>query len=115
LLALPLAQALNALQGKLFKIFIVVSAFCSALITLAFILDPRLSYHWEDTNPAKLLLWLEANIPFLKGVGLGNFFPAYVNYIEPPSPLYWISPFVWLGLALWLGLRMINAATEKVN
>ncbi|MEI7555725.1 hypothetical protein [Candidatus Chlorohelix sp.] len=113
LLALPMAQAFSALQGKLFKLFIVVSAGWGALITVAFVLNPRLSYHWEDTNPAKLLLGLEENIPFLKGVGLANFFPSYVNFIEPASPLYWISPFFWLGLTLWLGFRLVKTAQLK--
>ncbi len=112
LLVLPLAQALVELKGRFAKWYLGIAVGWGGLITLAFGLDPRLSYHWEDTNPAKILLWLENNIAFLKNSHLGNYFPSYTNLIEPLTPPFWFAHATWFGLAVWLGYRLVR---QKIN
>jgi hypothetical protein len=78
------------------------------IITLAFILNPTLSYHWEDEQPAKVLTWLEAHVSFLQGAALGNFFPGYVNIVKPLTPVFWFAHAFWFMLAVWLGWRAVR-------
>jgi len=115
LLVGPLAQAMAELKNRFAKWYLGIAVGWAGVITLAFGLDPRLSYHWEDTNPAKISLWLENNLPFLKDSKLGNFFPGYTNLIEPLTPVFWFAHAAWLGLAVWLGYRLIRQKTLETG
>jgi hypothetical protein len=55
-----------------------------------------------------VLLWLEDHYVFFKKMPLGNFFPSYVGFIEPLTPVFYVAHVAWLALAMWLGWRMMR-------
>jgi hypothetical protein len=108
LLTLPLARAMTHAEGRLLTWYLRVSAVWAWAISVAFVLNPILSYNWEDPRPCKVLLWLEEHSAFCERIALGNFFPYYVNFIEPLTPVYYCAHVAWLLLAVWLGWRMMR-------
>ncbi len=110
LLTLPLARALVHARGRVLTWYFRAATVWAGAISAAFLLNPILSYNWSDPRPCKVLLWLEDHYPFFQKIALGNFFPYYVNFIEPLTPVYYFAHAAWLGLAVWLGWRMMRTA-----
>ena len=114
LLTLPLARALTHVESRLLTWYLRVAALWAWGISVAFILNPILSYNWEDPRPCKVLLWLEDHSALCKQIALGNFFPYYVNVIEPLTPVYYCAHAAWLLLAIWLSWRMMRGVDVAV-
>ncbi len=107
LLAVPLSLALAELDGRFFKVFCAIAAVWSLSIAAIFMYNPHLMYNWQNTKPATLLLWLEANLPFMGEANLGRLFPYYVANLEinqnqpnAVAALFWIVVVVVAGVFL---------------
>jgi hypothetical protein len=108
LLTLALARAVVHAPGRFLMRYYGVAATWAWAISVAYILNPILSYNWEDPRPCKVLLWLEEHNEFCRRIALGNFFPYYVNFIEPLTRVYYCAHVAWLLFAVWLGWRMLR-------
>ncbi|NWJ47878.1 MAG: hypothetical protein HXX08_18650 [Chloroflexi bacterium] len=106
LLALPLGLTLESLwrnwRGRALVSFV---ANWSFLVSLAFAINPKLFYHWQDNQPAKLLLFLQDNIAFLHSANIASWFPSYVTVLEPahgldntPIQAIWVLIFTLVGI-----------------
>jgi hypothetical protein len=109
LLTLPLARALVHAHGRFLTWYLRAAAVWAWALTAAFIVNPILSYNWEDPKPCKVLLSLENHYGVFRKIALGNFFPYYVNFIEPLTPVYYVAHVAWLVLAVWLGWRLVRS------
>jgi len=109
LLTLPLARALAHARSRLLTWYARGALAWAAALSLAFLLNPILSYNWEGPRPCALLLWFEDHYALFRTVALGNFFPSYVNFTELPSLSYPVQA-AWLALSVWLGARMTRGA-----
>jgi hypothetical protein len=110
LLVLPLARALTLMRSRLLAGYCGVAVLWAGAISVAFVLNPILSYNWSDPKPCKVLLWLEDHNRFFHTIALGNFFPYYVNFIEPLTPVYYGAHVAWLIAAVWLGWHMMRCS-----
>jgi hypothetical protein len=108
LLVLPLARALVHAQSRFLTWYVWGAVVWTGALTAAFIVNPILSYNWQDPEPCKVLLWLENHYVFFKKMPLGNFFPSYVAFIKPLTPVFYVAHVAWLALAMWLGWRMMR-------
>jgi hypothetical protein len=111
-LTLPLARALVAARSRFLTWYYCAAVTWAGAITFVFVRNPILSYNWGDTQPCKVLLWLEDHYAIFKRIPLGSFFPYYVNFIEPLTPVYYVAHAAWLILAVWLGWRMFRGSRE---
>ncbi|MEI7554818.1 hypothetical protein [Candidatus Chlorohelix sp.] len=106
LLALPLGLALERLWRKWSgRVLVSFLASWGFFVSFAFAINPKLFYHWQDTQPAKLLLFLQDNIAFLRSANLASWFPSYVTVLEPaqgldntPVQLIWLLVFTLGGI-----------------
>lgn len=108
LLAAPLAITLAESRTLFTRIFFGLALLWSAVISVAWMYNPHLMFHWQDNNPAKMLTWLEDNIELFKGVNLAGWFPSYVTSLAAngPEPNY---PAIvsWIGAALFIGIMVV--------
>lgn len=107
LLAVPLAVALQELNGRLARIFSAVAATWSLIISLIFMYNPHLMYNWQNIKPAVTLEWLAGNIGFLENSNLAQWFPSYVTNLQINNKeVNWLAAVCWLAgagvLGVWL-------------
>ncbi len=103
LLAGPLAIALNEGRNWFVRVFLALSLIWSGAISIAWMINPHLMFHWQDNNPAKLLTWLQDNL--LGGVHLASWFPSYVTFLDINNGDPAILPgLVWAVVAILLAI-----------
>jgi hypothetical protein len=122
-LAAPLAVTLAEGRNWFSRIFLGLALLWSGIISVAWMYNPHLMYHWQDNNPAKLLTWLEDNVALFKGVNLAAWFPSYVTNLTAngsgpnyPAIILWIAA-AWLiaALVVFLALRKPETVeTEEI-
>ncbi|NWJ97259.1 MAG: hypothetical protein HXX20_15855 [Chloroflexi bacterium] len=113
LLAAPLAVVLAEAPQLFTRLFFGLSLLWSVTISVAWMLNPHLMFHWQDQNPAKLLTWLQLNLPFFKDVKLAGWFPSYVTNLKANggqptilAGIVWLSAAgIIVALASFLALR----------
>lgn len=116
LLAMPFSFALDQMRTWVLRMFFGVAALWSVGVAFAFMYNPHLQYHWEDHFPARLLIWLQNNIFFLKNQNISAWFPSYVEPLKPDAGVgFWLAPLLWgLGatilaaLMVWRTLHLRN-------
>ncbi len=118
LLAVPLSLALVELNGRFFRLVAALLSSLSLAVSIMFMYNPHLMYNWQTLKPAVSLSWLEANLPFMSGAGLGQLLPSYVsNLTINGGGANWLAALVWLALALatlllLVGLGPLNRQKE---
>lgn len=108
LLAMPFSFAFDQMQTWVLRVFFGIAAIWAAGVAVAFMYNPHLQYHWEDHFPARLILWLQQNIPFLHGQNISAWFPSYVMSLEPSGGIgTWLAPLLWVAGAVVLAIAMV--------
>lgn len=115
-LAAPLAITLAESRTLFTRIFFGLALLWSAVISMVWMYNPHLMFHWQDKNPAKMLTWLEDNVGVFKDVNLAGWFPSYVtnlevNGTEPNYP----AIIIWIGAALFIGIMVVFLTLRKKN
>lgn len=108
LLALPFALALDEMRSWLARGFYSLAAVWSFAAAILVMYNPHLEFDWQSSNPAKILLFLQQNVPFLHEQNVGAWFPAYVTPIQPAAGIgFWLAPLLWAIGALGLAVAMV--------
>jgi hypothetical protein len=95
LLAAPFAIVLSEARNRFTRVFLGVSLAWSAVISVGWMLNPHLMFHWQDKNPAKLLTWLQDNVT--GDLGMGNWFPSFVSYLDINNgEANYLAPIAWI-------------------
>lgn len=113
LLALPMALLLERLKGWFGRLLYGFLALWSFAISFTWMLDPKLLYHWQDDQPAKILTFLKDKADWLHSVNLAGYIPSFVTNLAPNKGgdylliyIIWPAAFLTAGIALvWLSWR----------